>query len=112
MEQLNKVQLRGYVGRAQTQPIGDSALCRFSVATNYAYTDKSGSQIVDTTWHYCIAWKSETMPDFSGIVKGAAIELEGRIRNVKYTGNDGVERSSTEIVVNSFQILAPPRQNW
>lgn len=104
MEQLNKVELRGIVGNARIQDIGETQMIRFSVATDYFFKDKNGGIVVETTWHQVVAFKNDNMPDFSTIVKGAGVEVKGRIRNQRYTDSNGVERTTTEILANTISL--------
>ena len=50
MEQINKIELRGNVGNVKLQTVGNNENIRFSVATNYAYKDKEGRPVIETTW--------------------------------------------------------------
>lgn len=102
MEQLNQVTLRGIVGNARVQKIGDTEMVRFSVATDYAYRNRSGEAVIETTWHQVTAFKNDRMPDFSTLVKGAGVEVYGRLRNNRFVGYDGVERTVTEIIANKI----------
>lgn len=105
MECLNKVQLKGWVGNSQVSTFGATKVNRFSLATNYAFRDRNGDPIIETTWHRCLVWDRPDLPDIEKIVKGAKVELEGRIRAGKYTGADGVEASYWEILVQNFKVL-------
>lgn len=49
MEQLNKVELRGNVGSYKLQTVGEKQVIRFTLATNYAYKDKTGAAQIETT---------------------------------------------------------------
>ena len=71
MEQLNSVTLRGIIGNARIQNIGDTEMARFSVATDHAYKNRSGEAVIEVTWHQVTAFKNDKMPDFSTLVKGA-----------------------------------------
>ena len=46
------------------------------------------------------------MPDFSGLVKGAGVEVHGRLRNNRYTDANGVDRSTTEVLAKEICILS------
>ena len=105
MEQLNYVKLRGRVGNVRVTPVGDKAVCHFSVATNIIYRNSENVATEEVTWHNCNLWSNKRFPDVNVIKVGGAVELEGRIRTNKYTGVDGVERYSTEVMVNSLSIL-------
>ena len=56
MEQLNSVILRGIIGNARIQNIGDTEMARFSVATDHAYKNRSGEAVIETTWHQVTAF--------------------------------------------------------
>ena len=105
MEQLNQVTLRGIIGNARIQNIGDTEMARFSVATDHIFKNRSGEVVCETTWHQCTAFKSEKMPDFSSLVKGAGVEVKGRLRNNRYTDSNGVERSITEILASQVSVI-------
>lgn len=105
MEQLNQVIVRGIIGNARIQNIGDTEIARFSVATNYAYKNRSGEAVIETTWHQVTAFKNGKMPDFSTLVKGASVEVNGRLRNNRYTDSNGVERTTIEILANDIVVL-------
>lgn len=105
MEHLNSVTLRGIIGSSHIQNIGDTEMARFSVATNYIFRNRSGEVVCETTWHQCAAFKSDRMPDFTALVKGAAVHITGRLRKQRYTAADGSERTTAEIVVHTLEIL-------
>jgi len=105
MQQINKVLLRGHVGSVRVQTVADKQVARFSVATNYAYKARGGEMVVETSWLSVTAWQGPKMPDLSEIVKGKAVEVNGRIRTQRYTDADGVERSAYEILANQVAIL-------
>jgi len=55
MEQINRIELRGIIGHVKVQKIQDLSMARLSVATNYAYKDRNGTPIIETTWHDVVA---------------------------------------------------------
>lgn len=105
MEQLNKVELRGIVGNARTQNVGGQSVTRFSVATDYMYKATDGTPVVETTWHNCTAW-SDKCPSATELKRSDGVHLTGRLRMNRFVGTDGTERTSTEIFVNSLEILS------
>lgn len=104
MEQLNKVEIRGIVGNARTQSVGDSSVTRFSVATDYVYKSKDGTHVVETTWHNCTAW-SDKAPDANKLERGKGVHLTGRLRMQRYVDANGNDRTTTEVLVQSLEIL-------
>ena len=111
MEQLNSVILRGIIGNARIQNIGDTEMARFSVATDHAYKNRSGEAVIETTWHQVTAFKNDKMPDLSSLVKGAGVEVKGRLRNNRYTDSNGVERTMTEILAHPRSASSAGRFN-
>ena len=105
MEMLNQVHVRGIVGNARVQKIGDTELVRFSVATDHAYTNRHGEKVVEVTWFNCVAFQSVKMPDFTTIVRGAGVEVKGRLRNYRFTDANGAERTMMEVLASEITVL-------
>lgn len=105
MEQLNRIELRGRVGNVRLSQVGDGTVCHFSVATNTIYRNQDNVATEETTWHSCTLWASRRCPDLSFIKVGAPVELNGRMRSKKFTGQDGVERYTYEVWVGDIRAL-------
>lgn len=110
MEHLNKVELKGIVGTVKVTDVGDSAVARISVATDYIYKDRTGIPVVETTWHGVTVWK-EKCRGFADLRKGCAVHVTGRLRTQRYTAMDGSERSFTEVIADACEVIAQPRRN-
>lgn len=108
MEQLNKVELRGVVGSVRIQTFAQSRMARIGLATNYAYKDREGGAVIDTSWHNVIAWEGRNIQELEKIGKGTKLHVFGRIRYQTYTGTDGVDRTSTDIVANRILFIDDP----
>lgn len=70
-----------------------------------ACTKGSTPLCIETTWHNVTCWSGVKSIDLDSLERGKAVELEGRIKNSRYTGSDGVDRTSTEIIVRDIKIL-------
>ena len=103
MEQLNKAELMGNVGIVHINTVGDRRVIRFSLATNLEYRASDGSTLMETTWHSVSAWEGNGMPDFDLIRKGIPLRVVGRIKNGKYTAQDGTEKYSSEIIASIIE---------
>lgn len=103
MESLNKVELQGKIGRINVTDISGTKMARMAVATTYAYQDKGGCQICETTWHNVVAWESENCKDLDKLAKGDNVRVEGRIRNQRYVDAEGNDRISTEIMARKVE---------
>ena len=108
MEQLNKIELRGVVGSVKIQSFADNRMARFTLATNYAYKDREGCAVIDTSWHTVIAWENKNITELNRLERGSKVYVQGRLRYQKYTGSDGVEKVLTEVIANRLIILDEP----
>jgi single-strand DNA-binding protein len=110
MEQLNKVELKGVVGNVRIQTYDENRMARIGLATNYAYKDREGTAVIDTSWHNVIAWEGRNIQGLEKIGKGTKLHVIGRIRYQNYTGVDGIDRVGTDILANQIQIIDDPSQ--
>ena len=112
---VNKVILLGRVGRdpdvryvAQNQPVASFTLA----TTDRAYTNANGVQVPERTeWHNIVMWGKNAEVAERYIRKGTQIYLEGRLRTRAWEDRNQVKRYITEIYVDSFELLARPREN-
>ncbi len=105
---VNKVLIIGNLGQdpeiRYTQ--SNTAIANFSVATSETWKDKqTGEPREQTEWHRCVAYRrlAEIVGEY--LKKGSKVYVEGRLQTRKWQGQDGVERYTTEIVVNEMQML-------
>ena len=111
MEQLNRIELKGVVGRAEVNSFNNSQVCNFSVVTEYSTIDKDRNAIIETSWFNVSAWsgkdgmEKEGMADFYGIQRGVWIEVMGRLRMRKYISQSGEERTATEVIARKVALI-------
>lgn len=105
-EQINEAHVRGTVGTVRLTEVGGTSAARFSVATQQVYRSADGDVVCELTWHCCTAWSGKGVDDLSRLCRGAKVDVTGRLRNQRYTGPDGAERTNTEILVKSLSILS------
>lgn len=104
---INKVILVGNLGNdpetKYTQ--GGMAITRISLATTSVRKDKEGNQQERTEWHRVVFFGK--LGEIAGeyLRKGSSVYVEGSIRYDKYTGQDGVEKYSTDIIADEMQML-------
>lgn len=106
MEQLNKIELRGVVGNVRVMNFDENKMAQISLATNYAYKDRDGTAVIDTSWHHIVAWEGRNVQQLEKIGKGSRLYVQGRVRYRNYTGVDGVDRVATEILASRLNILS------
>ncbi|WP_417663821.1 single-stranded DNA-binding protein [Pseudidiomarina donghaiensis] len=105
---INKVILIGNLGAdpevRYTQ--SNTAIANLSIATSETWKDKqTGEPREQTEWHRCVAYRR--LAEIAGeyLKKGSKVYVEGRLQTRKWQGQDGVERYTTEIVINDLQML-------
>jgi len=105
MEQLNRIELRGTVGSVKLQTYEDNVVARISIATNVAYKDREGAAVIETTWHNVNAWEGRDIQNLDKIEKGTKLYVQGRLRNSRFIGQDGMEHFITDIQANRIVII-------
>ena len=104
---INKVILVGNLGNdpetKYTQ--GGMAVTKISLATTSVRKDKEGNTQERTEWHRVTFFGK--LGEIAGeyLRKGSQCYVEGSIRYDKYTGQDGVEKYSTDIIADEMQML-------
>jgi len=103
---VNKVILVGNLGRDPEIRFTQSGqkLANISVATSETWKDKqSGERREKTEWHRVVIF-DERLADITEkyLKKGSKVYLEGSLQTRKWTGNDGVEKYTTEVVLQRF----------
>lgn len=108
MASVNKVILVGNCGRdpeVRYLPSGQ-AVANVSVATSSRRKDKNtGETVEDTQWHRVTFY--DRLAEIAGeyVKKGRPIYVEGRLKYGKYTGQDGVEKNTVDIIATELQLL-------
>jgi single-strand DNA-binding protein len=104
---VNKVILIGNLGRdPEARHAQDgSKIVNFTMATSESWKDKgSGERKEKTEWHRVVVFNDR----LAGIAeqylrKGSKVYIEGSLQTRKWTGNDGQERYTTEVVLTRFK---------
>jgi single-strand DNA-binding protein len=108
---LNKVQLIGNLTRdpeLRYTPQG-TAVCTFGLATNRQWQTEAGEKREETEFHRIVAWNKLAELCSQLLFKGRRVYLEGRLQTRRWTGQDGAERQTTEIVIEEMMILDSKR---
>jgi len=103
---INKVILIGNLGRDPEVRLSQDGkkIVNFSIATSESWKDKtSGERREKTEWHRIVIFSD----GLAGIAerflkKGSKVYLEGTLQTRKWTGNDGIEKYTTEVVLQGF----------
>jgi single-strand DNA-binding protein len=108
---LNKVLLIGNLTRdpeLRYTPMG-AAVCTVGLATNRNWTTETGEKKEEVEFHRLVAWNKLAELCSQLLVKGRKIYIEGRLQTRTWTGSDGRERQTTEIVMDDMIILDSKR---
>jgi Single-stranded DNA-binding protein len=97
--------LRGIVGSTRITGVGDTKILRMTVATNRAFKAKDGTAVIETTWHMVTAFPGPDIAELDSLSKADKVEVTGRISNQRVCGEDGVERTVSEIRATSIRKL-------
>ncbi len=104
---VNKVILIGNLGRdPETRHTQDgTAIVHLSVATSESWKDKaSGERKEKTEWHRVVIF-NERLGEIAQkyLSKGSKIYLEGQLQTRKWTDQSGVEKYTTETVLQRYR---------
>lgn len=103
---VNKVILLGALGRdpeVRYMQSGDKVV-NLSLATSERWKDKSGERQEKTEWHRVVIF-DQNIADVAEkyLKKGSKCYLEGQLQTRKWIDQSGVEKYTTEIVLQRFR---------
>ena len=104
---VNKVILVGNLGKdPEVRHTQDGkAIVNLSIATTESWRDKgSGERKEKTEWHRVVIF-NEALAKVAEqyLKKGSSVYLEGQLQTRKWTDKDGVEKYSTEVVLQNYR---------
>lgn len=108
---LNKVMLIGRLTREpelRNIPSGQS-VTNFGLATNRYWKGSDGQKQEQVEFHNIVLWSRLAEIVNQYLHKGSRIYIEGRLQTREWTGKDGVQRRTTEIVGENMIMLDGPR---
>ena len=106
MASINKVILVGNLGKKpeirRTQD--GRPIANLSIATSETWRDKAtGERKEKTEWHRVVIFNEGLCKVAEQYLKkGAKVYIEGQLQTRKWTDKDGVEKYSTEVVLQGF----------
>ena len=101
---INRVELQGRVGTVRMSPGIGSIVANFSLMTEHPIVSAEGCKLVESTWHNVAAFEGGEV-SLEGLNRGAMVHLTGRLRTAKYTSVDGTERTFTEVIADSLNVI-------
>lgn len=100
---VNKVILVGRIGQdpeIRYMPSG-GAVANLTIATSESWRDKQTGEVKEQTeWHRVVVFGklAEIVGEY--VKKGSQIYVEGKLQTRKWTDSNGVEKWTTEVVLN------------
>jgi len=104
---LNRAQLIGNLTRdpeLRYTPNG-TAVCSFGLATNRSWKTETGEKREEADFHNIVAWNKLAELCSQFLVKGRKVYVEGRLQTRTWTGQDGTQKTRTEIVISDMILL-------
>ncbi len=104
---INKVILVGNLGRdpeIRSLNSGDK-VCNLSIATSESWKDRNtGERQERTEWHRVVIFDQQLVDVCERFLsKGRKLYIEGQLQTRKWTDQAGVEKYSTEVVLQRFR---------
>lgn len=101
----NKTIILGHIAQApelRKTPSGQS-VTSFGIATNRAWTDKSGTKQESAEFHNVVAWGKLAELASAYLAKGSLALIEGRLETRSWDDKDGIPHRMTEIIAENIQ---------
>jgi single-strand DNA-binding protein len=109
MKSVNKVILVGNLTRdpEMKQSEGKKPVCVFGLATNRYWSAYSEERREETVFHRIVAFGQFAEVCNKYLRKGRKVYVEGRLQSHPYTGQDGVEKTGVEVVLEDLVFVDP-----
>lgn len=111
MEHINRIELQGRVGNVRFNEINGSKVANFSLVTELFYKTREGGPMSETTWLNVAAWEGKDVNNLHLIEKGAAVYVSGRIRSVRHTNQEGIEKTFYEVLASKLRVIVENIEN-
>jgi len=104
---LNRCEFIGRLGQDVELKTGKNGaqLAIFNVGVGESWTDFSGQRVKKTEWVHVVAYGKLAEICGKYLAKGKQIYFSGKLNTNKYTGKDGIEKTSVQIVMDKLQML-------
>jgi len=110
---LNKVMIIGRLTRdpeLRNIPSGHS-VTSFGLATNRSWKGADGQKQDQVEFHNIVLWRRLAEVANQYLRKGSKVYIEGRLQTRDWTGKDGAQRRTTEIIGDSMIMLDSAPRN-
>lgn len=97
-------------GDPEVKFANDVKVAAIKVATSERYKDRNGEIQEKTEWHSVVAWRNAADIVEKYVAKGSQVYIEGKLRTRQWEDQNGNKRYSTEVVVDTIQLLGKKPQ--
>jgi len=107
MGSVNEVTLVGNLTRnpEMKHTEGKKPICIIGLATNRYWTDENRQKHEEPEYHRIVAFDKLAERCNQYLRKGRMIFVKGRLQYRTYTGQDGIEKFSAEVVLEKLEML-------
>ena len=104
---LSNLSATGNIGRdVESRQAGSSTVATFPLAVTVGFGERQS-----TMWVRCNLWGNRATGGLiQYLTKGQAVAVSGELSESKYTGNDGVEKKSLELNINSIDLIGAKKE--
>jgi single-strand DNA-binding protein len=108
MSSFQQVTLLGNVGKDPEvkYTANGNAIANLSIATSRKWKDKDGERHEETEWHRVTFFGRQAEVIGEYVQKGNPLFVTGYLKTRKWQDKDGIDRYTTEIIAENFQLLA------
>jgi single-strand DNA-binding protein len=108
---FNDCHFTGHLGRDPEHKFtqGGQEVTNFSIAVNESYSTKDGDLKEKTLWLNVVAFDKLAELCYKLLQKGSFVDIKGSLSIRKYTGRDGTEKTSVEIIASKFRTAGTSR---
>ena len=115
-----KITLKGRLGKEpELKQVGQSQVCKLSVATSERWIDQQGNRQEKTTWHNVEFWGKQAETVAKYFHKGDEIVVFGNVTSDEWTDQQGQKRTTQKVKGYEFDFVGSgqnnqqqPQQQW
>lgn len=110
---LNRCEFIGRLGKdveQRTLKSGES-MAFFSIAVGESYLNKNGERVKNTTWVNIVCYRKLAEICVKYLSKGSRVYIAGKLAINKQADENGIEKTYTNIVLDTLNILDAKKEN-
>ena len=110
---FSRVVLVGNIGRDPEMRYSQNGtpVTTFTVAVNRRRRGQDGNFADETDWYRVTLFRQQAERAAEWLHRGSKVLVDGQLQIRTYTGNDGQERTSVEVIADNFQNLTPREED-